>query len=118
MPSMEIKERVQSKTLQCNLKMNSKLSHGMHTQKKLRQIREKSYGGPKLIDENNFTIKTHKKNQIFKFQCSMMIHFQDMIFFSGLSKFFLCAYRGSILNSSLALLSSLKLADLNREIVV
>ena len=32
-----------------------------------------------------------------------MIHFQDMIFFSGLSKFFLCAYRSSILNSSLVI---------------
>ena len=30
-------------------------------QKKLRKIREKLYGGPKLIDENNFTIKKHKK---------------------------------------------------------
>ena len=47
-------------------------------------------------------LKSIKKQKIFKFQCSMMIHFQDMIFFSGLSKFFLCAYRGSILNSSLA----------------
>ena len=33
--------------------------------KKLRQIREKSYGGPKLIDENNFTIKKHKKTRKF-----------------------------------------------------
>ena len=44
------------------LKMISQLSHGMHT-KKLRQIREKSDGGPKLIDENNFTIKKHKKRE-------------------------------------------------------
>ena len=40
-----------------------------HT-KKLRQIREKSYGGPKLIDENNFTIKKHKKTE--NFQISML----------------------------------------------
>ena len=38
--------------------------------KKLRQIREKSYGGPKLIDENNFTIKKHKKTE--NFQISML----------------------------------------------
>ena len=53
--------------------MNSKLSHGMHTQKKLKQIRERNhiletdhpraYGRSKWIYENNFTIKKPRKKQ-------------------------------------------------------
>ena len=35
------------------------------TQKKLRQIKEKSYGGSKLIYENNFTTKKPRKNGNF-----------------------------------------------------
>ena len=46
------------------LKMNSKLSHGMHTKKKLKQIREKTYGGSKLTYENNFTIKKPQKTEM------------------------------------------------------
>ena len=44
--------------------MNSKLSRGMHTQKKLKQIREKTYGGSKLTYENNFTIKKPQKTEM------------------------------------------------------
>ena len=44
--------------------MNSELSHGMHTQKKLKQIREKTYGGSKLTYENNFTIKKPQKTEM------------------------------------------------------
>ncbi len=55
--------------------MNSKLSHGMHTQKKFKQIREKTYGGSKLTYENNFTIKNPQKTEMC--QISMI---QDDLF--------------------------------------
>ena len=46
-------------------------------------------------------LKSPKKQKFFKFQCSRMTCFEDKIFSPDLFKFFLCAYRGSILNSSL-----------------
>ena len=83
--------------------MNSKLSHGMHTKKNLDKSEKNHMEGQNWLMKTILQWKRIKKQKIFKFQCSMMIHFQDMIFFSGLSKFFLCAYRGSILNLSLGM---------------
>ena len=68
--------------------------------KNLDKSEKKSYGGPKLIDENNFTVKKPRKKQILK---SMLYDdlFPRYDFFLLIFKVFLFAYHGSIENSSL-----------------